>query len=283
MFRAILTRRMLGGFAIAVVFAVVCVLLGRWQWGRYEDRQVRATAVTSHYTAAPVPLADVLGRLPLTEADEWLRVTTTGRYAPAQLLVRNRSLDGSGGLEVLVPLELGGGSGGTGGTGSRSGGALSGKRLLVDRGWVANPDAAADLPSVPAAPNGEVTVQGWLRPGEPDLGKDLPAGQLASIDLGQAATQTGGSLLDAYLVLDTEQSAAGVPPRPAPLEQPDTDLGPHQAYAFQWWLTSVFGFVFLGYRIRLAVADAAVPVTPAEGEPVPSRVKKVRIWDEEDA
>ncbi len=290
MFRAILTRRMLGGFAIAAVFCLVCVLLGRWQWGRYEDKQVRATAVTSHYTAAPVPLADVLGRLPLTEADEWLRVTTTGRYAPAELLVRNRSLDGSGGLEVLVPLELDGGSGGAGspvgssGTTGAGGGVLSGKRLLVDRGWVANPDTAADLPSVPAAPQGEVTVQGWLRPGEPDLGKNLPAGQLASIDLGQAATQTGGSLLDAYLVLDTERSATGVPPRPTPLEQPDTDLGPHQAYAFQWWLTSVFGFVLLGYRMRLAVSDAApVPVTPAQGEPVPARVKKVRIWDEEDA
>lgn len=271
---------MLGGLALALVFAVVCVLLGRWQWGRYEDKQVRATAITSHYTAAPIPLADAVGRLPVSESDDWLRVTVTGRYAPGQqLLVRNRSLDGAGGLEVLVPLDLEG--------------ALAGRRLLVDRGWVENPDSAAELPTVPRAPDTEVTVQGWLRPGEPDLGKDLPAGQLASISLVQAGAQVGGELLDAYLVLGTEQTAAGTPVRPAALEQPDTDLGPHQAYAFQWWLTASFGFVLLGYRIRVALADARVPTQPGEpggdGEPAeseavaqPARARKVRIWDEED-
>ena len=61
-------------------------------------------------------------------------------------------------------------------------------------------------------------------------------------------------MLDAYLVLGSEQPGG---PRPAPLAAPDTDLGPHQAYAIQWWLTSVFGFVLLGYRLRLAVAEPA--------------------------
>ncbi len=127
--------------------------------------------------------------------------------------------------------------------------------MFVDRGWVANADAAADLPEVPPPPTGEVTLVGWLRSGEPDLGKDLPAGQLASIDLAEAARQTGGgTVLDAYLVLDSEQPGG---PRPAPLAAPDTDLGPHQAYAIQWWLTSVFGLVLLGYRLRLPSPTAA--------------------------
>jgi cytochrome oxidase assembly protein ShyY1 len=258
---ALASRRMLGGLALALAFAVACVLLGRWQWSRYEDRRVQAGAVTSHYSAVPVPIGSVTTRIPPSEEDQWLRVTAEGRYAPdQQLLVRNRSLDGQPGLEVLVPFDLGG--------------ALTGTRIFVDRGWVANADSAADLPPVPSAPTGEVTVEGWLRSGEPDLGKQLPPGQLASIDLGAAARQTGGgTVLDAYLVLGSDQPTG---PRPEPLAAPDTDLGPHQAYAFQWWLTSLFGFVLLGYRLRV---DAEVRREATSTVPKP---KKVRIWDEED-
>lgn len=261
---------MLGGLALALAFAVICVLLGRWQWGRYEDRQVRAAAVTAHYAASPVPVASVVGRLPLSEDDQWLRVTATGRYAAAQqLLVRNRALDGQPGLEVLVPLDLDG--------------ALAGRRLLVDRGWVPNADSASQLPTVPAVPAGDLTVQGWLRSGEADLGKDLPPGQLASIDIGAAQAQAGGDLLNAYLDLESESTGTGTPPRPAPLEAPDTGLGPHQAYAFQWWLTSVFGFVLVGHRLRVAGAAAREGVDD-DGDPVLAapRARKVRIWDEED-
>jgi cytochrome oxidase assembly protein ShyY1 len=259
---ALASRRMLGGLVLALAFATACVLLGRWQWSRYEDRRVQAEAVTTHYAAVPAPIGSVTSRIPLTEEDQWLRVTADGRYAPdQQLLVRNRALDGQPGLEVLVPFDLGG--------------PLTGTRIFVDRGWVANADSAADLPPFPPAPAGEVTVEGWLRSGEPDLGKQLPPGQLASIDLGAAARQTGGgTVLDAYLVLGSEQPSG---PRPEPLAAPDTDLGPHQAYAVQWWLTSMFGLVLLGYRLRVD-AEARRETTAAV-----SRPKKVRLWDEEDA
>ncbi len=264
---------MLAGLALAVAFAVVCVLLGRWQWGRYEDKVTRAAAITTHYTAAPVPLNSMLGRLPLGESDEWTRVSATGRYAvQQQLLVRNRALSGAGGLEVLVPLDLDAGAGGGG-------------RLLVDRGWVTNPASAADLPAVPPAPGGTVTVRGWLRHGEVDLGKGLPEGQLASITVAGARAQVGGDLLDTYLVLESEQTPSGVvPSRPTPLEQPDTGLGPHQAYAFQWWLTSTFGFVLLGHRLRVAHATRQADADTESMDVVEApRVRKVRIWDEEDA
>ena len=97
---------MLGGLALALAFAAACLLLGRWQWSRYEDRRIQAEAVTTHYTAAPVPLGSVTSRIPLSEEDQWLRVTATGGYASGQqLLVRNRALDGRPGLEVLAPFD----------------------------------------------------------------------------------------------------------------------------------------------------------------------------------
>jgi cytochrome oxidase assembly protein ShyY1 len=266
--RTLLTPRWLLALLLAVAFAAVCVVLGRWQWGRYEDKRARGDAIAAHYMAAPVPLDTMVPRLPLSEADEWTRVTATGPYAGQQLLVRNRSLSSTPGLEVVVPLDTGG------------------HRLLVDRGWVENAESAAQLPAVPPAPDGTVTVQGWLRHGEADLGKDLPAGQLASINISNAQAQVGGELLDAYLVLESERTAMGaVPPRPAPLEKPEGDLGPHQAYAFQWWLTSGFGFVLLGHRLlesrrldRTADGDRQPGQVPATSPP-----RKVRIWDEEDA
>jgi hypothetical protein len=44
----------------------------------------------------------------------------------------------------------------------------------------------------------------------------------------------------------------------------------------QWWLTSLFGFVLLSYRLRVAAAEHR------ERDPVAAKVKRVRIWDEED-
>ena len=78
-------------------------------------------------------------------------------------------------------------------------------------------------------------------------------------------------MLDAYLVLGSEQPSGPGPHR----SRPDTDLGPHQAYAFQWWLTSLFGFV-LSYR------SASTTQTRREATSTVPKPKKVRIWDEED-
>ena len=59
----------------------------------------------------------------------------------------------------------------------------------------------------------------------------------------------------------------------------DTDLGPHQAYAFQWWLGMVAGFVLVWFGARREYLEGLEQAAPA-GTPVPR--KKVRIWDEED-
>lgn len=251
---------------MAAAFAVAAYFLGQWQWHRYEDRKERAQRITSHYDAQPVPITEVVGTGPMSLADEWTRVSATGSYAAQQtLLVRNRPLEGTYGYEVLVPLRL-----------------ADGSAVIVDRGWVPNAGSAEELPEVPAAPTGEVTVTGWLRPSERSLGRHLPPGQLASIHLAEASEQVGRDLLGAYLVLEQERTAAGTTPtRPAVLERPDTDLGPHQAYAFQWWGAMIAGFVLVWFGARreyLQGREAAGGLRP--GRP---KAAKVRIWDEEDS
>lgn len=277
MLRVLVSRRWLGALAAAAVFATAAFFLGRWQWHRYEAKAANAHRVHAHYGAAPAPLTDVLGSSPAPLAEEWTRVSAHGTYAADEtLLVRNRPLDGTYGYEVLVPLVLGDGS-----------------AVLVDRGWVPNARNAETAPQVPPAPSGEVSLTGWVRPSEPSLDRHLPAGQVASISVADAGRQVDQPLRGGYVVLQAEQ---GDPPRPAPLEKPDTDLGPHQAYAFQWWagMVAAFGLVFLGARREYldgaaAVAErgsavgadggAGAPAGPRGPKPKP---KKVRIWDEED-
>lgn len=139
--------------------------------------------LSAHYQAKPAPLTSVLptADTPMSVSTEWTPVTATGRYKPRSTqLVRNRPNEGTYGYEVLVPLHL-----------------KDGAVLLVDRGWVPNAPAAAIRPDVPQAPHGTVTVTGWLRQGEPNLGRDNPDGQLASINLGQAQRRIDGDLFGA--------------------------------------------------------------------------------------
>ncbi len=269
--RAYLTRigrpRWLGAAAAALAFFALCLFLGQWQFGRHQERAASAERIERHYAAAPVALEEVLppGAGEFPQDSEWTRVRVTGSYAQdGQLMARNRPQNVVYGYEVLVPLRL-----------------ADGSAILVDRGWVPNAGRADILPQVPPAPAGQVTVTGWLRPGEPALGDQLPPGHLASISLTQASQLTGLRLRPAYVVLDAEDDGSGTAPaRPQRLLPPDTGTGSHLAYSLQWWGASVTGFVIVAVYLRREVRDDLASSSGAGGAARPARV---RIWDEEDA
>jgi cytochrome oxidase assembly protein ShyY1 len=273
--RIVVSRRWLTALAVAAIFAVACVFLGRWQWHRHEDKAARAEQINSHYFAKPVPLSRAMPgpAVTLTPAKDWTLVTATGRYAAEKLLlVRHRPNEGVSGYEVVVPLELAGGA-----------------SLLVDRGWIPNGPSATEPSAAPPTPAGVITVTGWLRVGEPSLGRTVRAGQLASINLAEAEAQTDTPLYGAYLVLrDEGGSAGGKIVRAQELEEPDTGQGPHLAYALQWWLAAPLGFalVLVGARREyLERLERAGPSPSAHGRTTPAkpvRARKPRIWDEED-
>jgi len=259
-------------FAIAVLFAVACVFLGKWQWHRHEARAARAERIDSHYSASPVPLSRAMpnaaANLPL--AQEWTLVTATGRYAARHvMLVRNRPNNGVFGYEVVVPLSL-----------------ANGTSVLVDRGWIPNGRTAAEPSRTPATPAGDITVTGWLKPGEPSLGRRMTNGQLASINLAEASAQTETPLYGAYLIRRAEAGQPGERiEHPQALEKPDTGKGPHLAYALQWWLVAPVGIVLVLVGARREYLDGFEPA-PVPGQAAtparPAKVKKTRIWDEED-
>lgn len=239
--------------ALAIVFAIVCVYLSRWQFDRNQQRATDLALVAANYDAAPVPLNDLLPADSLDPADTWHPVVVTGEYdADAQLLVRNRAHGGTNTFEVLVPLHT-----------------ADGRIFIVNRGWVL-PGNDSPLPDeVPAAPAGEVTVVARLQPGEPlPPGRTAPEGQVPTINLPLVAQTTGeGTITAAYGLLVSEDPAPAT--RPAEPEPPSDDPGPHLSYAIQWILFAVMGFIFIGYIIRTEIAHRREDAAAADAEPDP--------------
>ncbi len=225
---------------VAIVFAIACAFLSNWQFTRNADRSEQLALVARNYDADPAPLDEVIAPGgSLAAEDEWRPVVLQGEYVAAeQVLVRNRPHGGTAAFEVLVPFRLG-----------------DGRVLLIDRGWVP-PGEDQPLPdAIPAPPEGETTVIARLRPSEqlPSSGRTAPAGQVPSINPELVATMIASQLaaeleVSAYGVMVSEDPSPQS--RPAALEAPSEDPGPHLSYAIQWILFAIMGFVFIGYVIR---------------------------------
>lgn len=267
MLSTLLTRRWLGWIALALVWALACIFLGRWQWHRFESRHAAQTLINANYSAQPVDLVTLLGTQAnsLPRADQWRQVLLHGQYqSNHQVLVRNRpDANGDYGYEVIVPLQLTGGG-----------------MVFVDRGWVNNGTTAASAPDVPAAPTGQVTVVGWLRPGEPNLHHAPVPGQIASIYIPGLSAMTSPTSYNFYVLRNSEQLANGSHPASTPSSVPPPDEGMSAwvnfSYALQWWFGAIAGITFVLLRARREHLDEiGIVKTPKQ--------PKVRIWDEEDA
>ncbi|WP_158607478.1 SURF1 family protein [Flexivirga caeni] len=249
---------------MAIVWAVACVFLGRWQWHRFEGKKLSQHQLNDNYNADPVGITSILPTQDavLSPNDTWKQVALHGSYLAAKrILVRNRPNDGYYGYEVVIPFRQ-----------------TNGTTVLVDRGWINNGPTAEAPSAVPETPPGEITVVGWLRPGEPMKDKRSVPGQVNSIDLHQISGLTGQQLLGgAYVLMRTEKPAAAVTRHglaPLPKPTPGDYAGVNLSYALQWWFGAAAGLVFYVVRLRREEleSDETHPVKP----------KKVRIWDEED-
>ncbi|GAA5153846.1 hypothetical protein GCM10025768_24110 [Microbacterium pseudoresistens] len=244
--------------AVAIVFAVVCVMLSNWQFSRNEGRETEIRLVEQNYDAGPVPLDELLAPgAALAEDDEWHPVALHGEYlVDDTLLARNRPHGGTSAFEVLVPFRID-----------------DGRVFIVNRGWV--PPGEGALPDlVPAPPEGIVDVVVRLRVGEPlpPSGRGAPEGQVPTINLPAVAEAIGTTGVDtgAYGELVSENPAPAT--RPHAFDVPSEDPGPHLSYAIQWILFAIMGFIFIGYIIRTEVVKHREEV---EGRPaVPKRPRR---------
>ncbi|MFF5205135.1 SURF1 family protein [Streptosporangium sp. NPDC000396] len=259
MYRFLLTPRWVALHIVVLLVIPAFVFLGRWQFGRYEERSTTSDQTTSNLAAAPVPVEKLTtpgGSV--REQDKYRTVTATGTFDAAhQLLVRRRTQDSVVGFYVLTPLDTG-----------------NGQAVLVNRGWVRSGATADALPEVPAPSPGKVTVTGRLRPRETEESsgirnrEGLPPGQVLLIDTEAIGRGLPYKLFGGYVELTAQAPKAAAAPAPVPEPDVGEGGGLNLAYGVQWWLfigIAIGGWALL---IRREAADLRAEADRKGTQPV---------------
>jgi cytochrome oxidase assembly protein ShyY1 len=249
--RFLVSRRWLLFFAIVVLLAYACLLLGRWQWHRLTSTKANNAIIRTNEAAPAAPVEQVLhaGVNP-PSADQYKRVSATGTYDVGHtIIVRYQTRDGSSGVDVVVPLVT-----------------ASGTALLVDRGWVATANQGLTDPSqVPPPPPGTVTVTGDVRQDADGSAAEVVDNSTRAISSSQIQPAIGMPVYGGFVELETESPPPATPLSPA--GPPDLSNGPHFFYALQWWffgLLAIFGFGYLAWEEKTGRADLRRAQQPAK-------------------
>ncbi|MGX1129641.1 cytochrome oxidase assembly protein ShyY1 [Streptomyces glaucescens] len=236
-YRFLLSRQWVILTLVVLALIPTMIELGFWQLHRHEHRVALNKVIADSLAAKPVPAESLTSPgAGVEDADLYRRVSATGRFDAAHEVVVRRRTNANDeiGYHVLTPFVL-----------------TDGKVLLVNRGWVPAGATQRTFPKVPAPPRGEVTVTGRLmadqttaESGIKNL-EGLPDRQIMLINSAQEAKRLGKQVLGGYVEL-TDPRPEGDTPQLIPAPDHD-DIGPHMAYAVQWWLFS--GAVPLGWVI----------------------------------
>jgi len=260
-YRFLLSRQWVTLTVLGLVMIPTMVKLGYWQLHRHEHRVANNEIIATNVDAAPVAVESVTepGAV-LPHSDLYRSVTATGRFDTAHEVVarhRTAGAEGAGddhaggqqiGYHVITPLILD-----------------EGRAVLVNRGWIDSGDDPTAFPEIPAPPSGEVTVTGRLRPDETTAAtgirdrQGLPDRQIMLISSKANAEYVPRQLVSGYLEL-VAVSPQPKGAQPALIPEPDhSGIGPHMAYAVQWWLFAAMvpvGWVVLLRRQRAEILQA---------------------------
>ncbi|GAA2454826.1 SURF1 family protein [Streptomyces glaucus] len=261
MYRFLLSRQWVILTLVALALIPTMIELGFWQLHRHEHRVALNRVIADSLAAKPVPAESLTSPGAKVERENlYRRVTAKGRFDTAdEVVVRRRTnADDEVGYHVLTPFVLD-----------------DGKVLVVNRGWIpADGPSQTSFPEIPAPPAGEITVTGRLMPDETTEGsgiknvRGLPDRQVMLIDSEQQAERLGKQVLGGYIEL-TSPAPKGDTPELIPAPGHD-DIGPHLAYAIQWWLFCAgvpVGWFVLVRREARERAEAARREATARAEP----------------
>jgi surfeit locus 1 family protein len=243
-FRLAVTPRWLLLGAIALLFAVAAVFLGRWQWERTQDILGAERAALSQAIpleqVVPAPTGEDPPATVLPPDGIGRPVTLSGTYDSAmQVAVVNREHDGAPGVWIVTGLRL-----------------ADGRVGAVLRGWLPSADAPGAVP-----PSGPVVVTGMTQPDEGFYADAVTEpGTVASIAHDRLATLWDASLLPGFTTLSSQRPDTTPAPTPVmPTVQTSDVPFPLQnfVYAFQWWLFALFAIVIYVRWLLMDVRDDA--------------------------
>jgi len=259
-YRFLLTPRWWVINLFVVLSIPVCLVMGSWQLGRFEDRvdshraqQEQSAEERAEAESRARPLDDLL---PVTQETVGQTARATGRYdTDHQLLVPDRRVDGRDGFYVLTLLRTDGGP-----------------ALPVVRGWL---PGTAEPARVPAPPGGEVTVTGVLQAPE---NQDTPGARPGALPQGQLGIISAATLVnvvpyevhDAWITVQrTQEPMKAVPPVVPQGTGLDLKAFQNLGYTAQWFVFAGFA-LFMWYRLfRREVEIARDLALGLEPEPVP--------------
>lgn len=217
------TRRMILPLLFGLIGAAVLIGLGLWQLDRLAWKEAQLADIAARIVADPVALPAT----PDPVQDRYLPVSASGSFTGETLSVLVSRKQIGAGVRVIEVFET------------------EGRRVLVDRGFVAEADRGADLGAAAAEVVGNLhwpdEVDGFTPPPDPATGlwfaRDVPA---------MAAALNSEPLL----IVARAPTAPGIEPMPV-----DTSGIPnnHLGYAVQWFgLATVWlGMTaYLLWRIR---------------------------------
>ena len=218
------------GLSAFVVFALICTVgfasLGIWQVERLAWKNALVEAVETRSTAAPLDIATTDWAQFDPEANEYQRVSLSGRYQGTDTFTQAVTVYG-GGFWVMTPLQL-----------------ADGRSVLVNRGFVTSEQRAAGVPR----PEGQVLVTGLWRVSEPDGGflraNDPAGGRWYSRDVAEIGQALGIASIAPFFV-DADADGAAYPVGGLTVLSFSNN---HLVYALTWFgltLLSVFALFWL--------------------------------------
>lgn len=220
--------------ALAIAAASLFVRLGLWQVSRLHERQARNAVIAAQRLDAPVEFS----ALPRdTGAAHYRSAHLEGRYDYAhELVLANRTRQGSPGVEILTPVRI---------TGSDT-------AVLVNRGWVYSPDGSSvDLPRWREGDSAH--VQGYVETYPPDAGVTTSVfgpRVVRRASRSEIAAKVPDPVAPYFLIVTSDTAGRDHPARRA---VPVLDEGPHRSYAIQWFsfaLIAIGGAAAVVFRER---------------------------------
>ena len=242
---------------LVAALVIAMAIAGMWQINRHGERGERNELVVARALQEPVPLVSIAppgAPIEIGDQEQFRRVTITGTYRPEdEVLVRNRSYEGSPGWWVLTPFVTDEGWG-----------------VAVNRGWIPLSYKAGELRPGTEAPSGTIEILGTVQPArvaegfqvaDPEEGRLLTLGRP---DVARLAQQLDYDL--SPVVVRIDPASAGEQVQPIPLALPELDGGPHASYAVQWFIFTTIALVGYPLVLRRVARGKAGSYTYADDE-----------------